>query len=260
MLFGVAAAGLRAVPVARRSAVVVVLTVLVGVIAVVNLPTADSANGPQSQLWAIPGTRAINAQLPNFDGDAPLLIDGLFLKLFDPYGTAVAAELQRRDIPFVVENGGLVRQFGPERRYDGTNARSELLLETGDAARAGVPGGRRVALYEALSPSEQDRLATLRNTLTTAFERDGAVRLTAAGEDALAAGALPVLEGQRAAGTFDPAALVASGEVRDMVEQDLITVGSQDRAAFREYAALQRVWDDQTVGIFVRPIRSDGGA
>ena len=260
MLFGVAAAGLRAVPLARRRAVVVVLTVVVGAIAVVNLPTADSANGPQSQLWAIPGTRSINAQLPNFDGDAPLLIDGLFLKLFDPYGTAVAAELQRRDIPFVVENGGLVRQFGPERRYDGTNARSELLLETGDAALAGVPGGRRVALYEALSASEQDRLATLRDTLTTAFERDGAVRLTAAGEDALAAGALPVLEGQRAAGTFDPAALVASGEVRDMVEQDLITVGSHDRAAFREYAALQRVWDDQTVGIFVRPIRSDRGA
>ena len=140
MLFGVAAAGLRAVPVARRGAVVVVLTVLVGVIAVVNLPTADSANGPQSQLWAIPGTRAINAQLPNFDGDAPLLIDGLFLKLFDPYGTAVAAELQRRDIPFVVENGGLVRQFGPERRYDGTNARSELLLETGDAGPGRCPG------------------------------------------------------------------------------------------------------------------------
>ena len=34
----------------------------------------------------------------------------------------------------------------------------------------------------------------------------------------------------------------------------------EDRAVFREYAALQRVWDDQTVGIFVRPIRSDGGA
>jgi hypothetical protein len=260
MLFGVAAAVLRAVPVARRRAVVVVLTVVVGAIAVVNLPTADSANGPQSQLWAIPGTRSINAQLPSFEGDGPLLIDGLFLKLFDPYGTAVAAELQRRDIPFFVENGGLVRQFGSERRYDGTNARSELLLETGDAALAGVPGGRRVALYEALSASEQDRLSTLRGTLTTAFERDGAVRLTAAGEDALAAGALPVLERQRAADTFEPAALVASGEVRDMVEQDLITVGSHDRAAFREYAALQRVWDDQTVGIFVRPIRSDRGA
>ena len=69
-----------------------------------------------------------------------------------------------------------------------------------------------------------------------------------------------MLEGQRAAGAFDPAALVASGEVRDMVEQDLITVGSHDRAAFREYAVLQRVWDDQTVGIFLRPIPTDGGA
>ena len=84
-------------------------------------------------------------------------IDGLFQKLFDPYGTTVTAELQRRDIPFVVEDEGLVRQFGPERRYDGTNARSELLLRTA-APDAGRCSGWAAAEYEALSASEQDRL------------------------------------------------------------------------------------------------------
>ena len=237
----------------------VVLTIVVAAVSIVNLPTANSTNGPQSQLWAIPGTRALNAQLPDFDDDAPLLIDGLFLKLFDPYGTAVAAELQRRDIPFVVENRGLVRQFGPERRYDGTNARSELLLQTGDAAIAGMSGARRVALYEALSDTEQERLDELRDALTDAFARAGSVRLTEAGEAALAAGALPVLEAQEAAGVFDPEALVRSGEVRDMVEQELIDIAPADRAAFREYAALQRTWDDQTVGIFVRPLATSAG-
>ena len=42
-----------------------------------------------------------------------------------------------------------------------------------------------------------------------------------------------MLEGQLAQDAFEPAALVASGEVRDMVEQDLITVSSQDRRRSR---------------------------
>jgi hypothetical protein len=254
MCFAVVGTVLRAVPPVRRTYAVIGLTAVVAVIALANLPTADTANGPQSQLWAVDGVRALNEQLPDLEADAPLLIDGLFLKLFDPYGTAVAAELQRRDIPFVVENSGLVRQFGPERAYDGSNARRELFLETGGAAMVTPPGARRVARYEALSPAEQARLDELRDELVSAFARAGGVELTLAGEDALAGGKLPVLAGQRAAGVFDPEALVRSGEVRDMVEQRLLVLPPSERDAFREYARKQRTWDDQTVALFVRPI------
>jgi hypothetical protein len=254
MLFAVVGTALRAVPVARRSELVVGLTIVVAVIAVANLPTADSANGPQSQLWAIDGVRELNAELPDLGEDAPLLIDGLFLKLFDPYGTAVAAELQRRDIPFVVEDPGLVRQFGPERRYDGTNAGSELFLATGDAALEEPGGSRQVARYEALSAEDQARLDALRETLVASFDRAGTVRLTERGAAALEAGALPVLAGQRTSGNFEPEALVRSGEVRDLVEQELIEIPPRDRDAFRDYARLQRTWDDQTVGLFTAPI------
>jgi hypothetical protein len=257
LVFGIAGAGLRALPATRHRAVVVGLTVLLAVVVGLDLPTHDSANGPQSQLWAIPGTRALNDQLARADGldaDAPFLIDGLFQKLFDPYGTAVAAELQRRDISFVVENPGLVRQFGPERAYDAGNARNELLLETGDAAQAGVPGARRIALFEALTDAERDELDATRRDVVTALEREGTVELNGKGRAAAARGELPNTERVLTGDSFDAAALVASGEVRLLIARGLIGVPGEDRATFERYEELQREWDDETVALFVRPI------
>jgi hypothetical protein len=254
LVFGLVASGARALPASSRRSMIVATTVVVAVVTVLNLPTADTANGPQSQLWAVAGTRALNAQLDELDADAPLLVDGLFLKLFDPYGTAVAAELQRRDIPFVVAERGLVRQFGPAREYDGTNARSELLLQTGDAALAGVPGARRIALYEALSDFEQRELDSLRAALVSALRRSDGVRLNERGRQAVADGTVPVLAAQLDDSDLDVDALVGSGEIALMVDRGLIDSSEEDRALLERYATLQRAWDDQTVALFVRTI------
>jgi hypothetical protein len=253
-LFAVGSAVLRALPRRWDGTVVGVLSVLTLVVAVANLPSAPTRNGPQSQQWAIPGTLVLDRQLGHVDGDGPFLIDGLFTKPFDPYGIAVVAELERRDLPFVAQTSALVRQLGPERRYNGHNARAELLLETGDAAIAPVKGARRVGLFDALTPAQRTALLSLRDAIAQHLDTTGALRLTASGRVARAEGDLPVVDQQLSSGAVDGAALVASGEVRDMVESKQLALDTQWRARYERYASLQRAWDDHTVGVFVRPI------
>ena len=203
MLFGVASAALRGASCgAARRRGRSMLTIVVA--AVVDREPADArtpTNGPA--VAALGDPRHAGAQrrsCPTSTATRRCSSTGLFLKLFDPYGTAVAAELQRRDIPFVVENRGLVRQFGPERRTTAPTRGPSCFSKRVTPRSPACPVRRRVALYEALSDAEQERLDELRDALTTAFARAGSVRLTAAGEAALAAGALPVLEAQRGGG------------------------------------------------------------
>ena len=254
--FAVGAAIVRGWPRARTRGPFVVgaLGVVTLMIAVATLPTAPTANGPQSQAWAIPGVESLSRQLATVDDDGPLLIDGLFLKLFDPYGAAVVAELQRRGIPFVAREPGLVRQLGDRRAYDGTNAERELSLRTGDDARRGPRGARQVALYEALTAAEQEELDDLRETVIVALGREGEVTLSTRGETALADCELPRLAAQRAAGAFDAEELVRAREVVDMVGRRLIDLDPEARDAFERYAELQTRWDDGTVGLFIGPI------
>ena len=204
----------------------------------------------------------INAQLPNFDGDAPLLIDGLFLKLFDPYGTAVARRsCNDATSPSSSRTAGSSGSSGPSdvttAPMPAPSSCSRRATRPGPVSRAG-DGSRCTKRSRPPSRTGWQRCGT---RSLPAFERDGAVRLTAAGEDTLAAGALPVLEGQTARPapstrrrSWRPAkyatwsSRISSPSVRTTERRS----GSTPRS--------ERVWDDQTVGIFVRPIRSDGGA
>jgi hypothetical protein len=254
-LFAIGAAVLRALPRRWNTAVVGGLTALTLVVAIANLPSAPTRNGPQSQQWAIPGTRRLDHQLHGLAGKGPYLVDGLFNRPFDPYGIAVVAELQRRNLPFVVHESRLVRQLGPERRYDGHNARSELVLGTGDNAFTPAAGSRRVALFEALTPAEHRELDDLRRAVAHHIDSAGALRLTDHGRLARESGDLPLVDRQLGSGAIDGHSLVESGELLAMVEAGDLVVDPAWRARFERFAMLQRAWDDHTVGIFVRPIR-----
>jgi hypothetical protein len=232
MLFGMVATIVRARPLRRyHTAIIGVLTGVTAIAAVCNLPAAPSANGPQSQGWAIAGVRALRPQLATLEGDGPFLVDGLYDVVFDPYGTAVVADLQRRDIPFVVSDDVLVRQLGDTRRVDGDEATAALVLRIGDGAFAPFPGARRVAVYEALSPAEQRKLAALSRQIEAYVER-------------------------RDPGV-DAHQLVASREILDRYERGLLKFDGQWARRLREYADLQLRWDRRTVGVFAVPIRGD---
>jgi hypothetical protein len=162
LTFAVAISLLR--PMARRSREVPIALSLTGMtllFAVLNVPSSPTVNGPNTEDWSQAATRSLRAQLEPLENKGPLLVDDLFTTAFDPYGAAVLAELQRRDIAFVAASPGLVRQLGPERRYDGTNAGAELLMRTGAAATAPVDGAERVALHAPVAPERDAETVAL---------------------------------------------------------------------------------------------------
>jgi hypothetical protein len=263
MLFAIAASVVRA----RRlqpytMEIVAVLLGATALVAARNLPFTPSTNGPQSQSWAIAGVRELRPQLDELEGRGPFLVDGLFDVVFDPYGTAVVAELQRRDLPFVVRDDVLERQLGPSRRDDrdgsgddgddGDDADAALVLRIGDGAFESVPGERRVAVYEGLSAAEQDELAGLSDEIATYIERYGPLPLTPRGREALAHGELPRWE-RYGQGLLDTRELVASREILMMFEHGYLQLDDELEEMIAEYADLQTRWDRRTVGIFVVP-------
>ena len=91
-------------------------------------------------------THAVTNQLGALEGVGTVWFDETGLPLYDNYSAGVLAELQRRGVPFVVDDSGLVRQFGDDRRFDGTNADVHVVMRWGDAALTVPDGFEPVAL------------------------------------------------------------------------------------------------------------------
>jgi hypothetical protein len=242
----------RAVASARSAWVVAGFALVTVVVAALNLPYADEGRGPNSQEYAIPAAHDLNRQMRSLEGRGPVLIDGLFRAGFaDPYGAAVVAELQRRGIPFVARDPVLVRQFGPTRRFNGSNANAALLLRTG-AATSETPGSRRVARGEGLSAGDRRELSRLEAQIAEYVEQ-GRLRLNPRGRAALDAGSLPNLT-QVQGGGVDPRVLFDSREFDAMVQQRLLALDDPWSERFARYAELQRDRDRETVALFVEPL------
>ncbi len=239
---------------------------VVGLAAVVfaslSMPTANVApDAPNSQEWAIPAERQLARDLGSLKGQGPLLVDDLFQHAFaDPYGPAVLAELQRRDVPFVVQDATLVSQLGPERRFTGQNAKASLLLRTGDAALTTPPGARRVALNQGLGARERRELSVLIQQIGEYIHRVG-IHLDARGADALRRGALPGVTHQ-AGGLgpgLDPEPLFVSRDLLTLVRQHDLSLDGAWEQRFARYASLQDRSDRETVALFVAPRRREAG-
>jgi hypothetical protein len=233
----------------------VVVAVVFGIL---NLPTSTQGNGPNTQQYAIPTIRELNHRMGTLANDGPLLIDDPFSAFANPYAAAVLAELQERNIPFVAKDPVLVRQLGPGRRYDGHNARNELLMRTGDNTLTPPPGSRLAARASGLSRAEQRELARLQRQVRD-YVAAGRLRLNAAGRAALARGALPVLRGALQAGDgADPQAVLDSRELVALVDRNQATLNGAWSERFERYAALQKRFDTETVALFVRPLTPGG--
>jgi hypothetical protein len=240
---------------ARAAVGVTGACVLVAVVfGILNVPTSTQGNGPNSQQYAIPAIRDLDRNMGALENDGPLLVDDPFSAFANPYAAAVLAELQERKIPFVAKDSVLVRQLGPGRRYDGRNARNELLMRTGDAALTPPEGSRPAARGTGLSRGEQRELARLKRQIGD-YIAAGRLHLNAAGQAALARGDLPALQGVfQSGGAVDVQAVLDSRELLAVVDRHLAVLGGAWSGRFERYAELQERFDNETVALFVRPL------
>ena len=214
-----------------------------------NLPTFNQSAGPSADARAIPVVAELGRQLDVLEDGGPVLMDLAGIRFAEPYTLAVMAELQRRGIEFVVpeDDEVLLRQLGPERSFDGTNAERLLLVREGDAVRTAPPGTRRVALVEGLDEQERAELSALTDEVTDRLRAEP-LRLDADGERAVADGTVPSPEG------LDPAALVRTRLVFALAGRDLLDVDPDLEAELDRLGELYRRSDVETVAVFVGPL------
>ena len=225
------------------------LALVTAVVALGNLPTNNQRSGPSHDDWAIPVVRDLNAQMGALEGEGTLLIDVQRIRFAEPYSGPVMAELQRRDIPFVVEDEGMVRQLGSGRRLQGEAQRLEII--DGPGALVGPAGSRRMALVEGLDGDEQQELEVLAAQVGEHLETLGTVPLTPAGSRALQrpdrANDLALVE------STDVDALLESRVLAFLIESDLLDLDADVAPGFERYADLQRRWDRATVALYLKP-------
>jgi hypothetical protein len=118
------------------------------VVAGFNVPTfLSDSKGPTESAPLLDDALELVGGLEALEGRGTVLYDDRGLLFAEPFSGMTFAELQDRDIPFMVENAGLVRQFGESRRDDGT-ADVRLWQVQGDEARDVPPGVERLSYVE----------------------------------------------------------------------------------------------------------------
>ncbi|CAN5835290.1 hypothetical protein BH24ACT3_BH24ACT3_15770 [soil metagenome] len=226
-------------------------TAVTVLVAAANVPAHNVGTGPAVDDYAIGVMRDLNRQFDALEGEGPLLADLHGERFADPYGAAIMAELQRRDVPFLVDDPGMVRQLGPVREFEG-EAEARIFHETGDAALTTPPGTRRVAFHEGLAGDEEDELARLREELADQVGDDG-LDLTDEGRADVDDGQFPLvadhLHGRVAAET-----LVRFGELAELVRRDLLVIDDEWASTYERWSTLEFRRARQTVAVYLEPL------
>jgi hypothetical protein len=255
--------GLRAPLVGACAVVLVPLVAL-------NLPMRD--RGVPQPEWAPDTAREVHRQMDALEGSGTLLVD--HPRGYDLMGTAVMTELQRRGIPFVLDDERMVRQLGPARAFTGGNADAVLLVRRGDSL--GPPAdGRLVAFRPGLTPEEQREISDLDRRIRELVVRAPAASLTPSARRLLAEAA-PDWPAQQIArfealhsrvrteattgGLSDdpdrPRSPSASRDLGELVQVwgDHFTVPDGWRGPFDRYLDLRSRWDQETVALYLVPL------
>jgi hypothetical protein len=203
---------------------VAAVSVLFGAAAV---PYHAQDAGPVAFRGDMPAVRSLVAQLDPLRDRGVVLFDAGGLRFAEPFTAPVMAGLQRRGIPFVLDEEGLVRQMGERRRFEGA---ADLVVFVREGAEALVvpPSAERVAFHPGLPPDERAELDAL------------AAELSAA----IGAGALDDALGGLDAG-FDELAQLHADGVIDLVP----ALGDRTE----RYVDLQRRWIGGSVAVFAVP-------
>jgi hypothetical protein len=226
-------------------------TVPIVLVAVLALPYYNAMAGPAESEWAIPVIRDIDRQMGSLKGRGPLLYDFSEIQFAEPYSTAIMAELQRRDVDFVVAADCLPCQLGPNRAYDGHNAKARILYRLGTDARKAPPGGELVAYHAGNTPAQRRELATLRQDVVD-YIAAGRLRLTGEGRKLVAK--QPNLHALRGdpPGRADPEAAMRASV--GAFQNGLLDVRGAWKAKFERFVRLQHRLDHETIGVWIAPI------
>ena len=130
---------------ALEPAAVLVFAVIAFGFAVATLPEYAPDGSGNADRDVVASVRDLNRQMGAVEGRGTILFDPSGLPIFEPYTTALQAELQRRGVDYVVDLPGLVRQLGEQHTNRG-QASVRLFVREGDEALAAQPGAERVAL------------------------------------------------------------------------------------------------------------------
>jgi hypothetical protein len=237
----------RAVP---TTVVVAVLTAVVTVLAVLNVPTFNARSGPTADAASIPPSRRLQARLAPLEGKGPLLLDTSGVRFADPYHLAVMAELQRRGIEFRVSDEGMVHQLGSSRRADGTE-RGSVLVRDREAALVTPPGATLVARVLGL-PADQRADMERQQQEIAAYVADHGLPLNAQGRIARRLGAL---DGVTDAGVVaHPELFVQGSDFGLLVRRQLASIDPAWRPRIARYLALHERWERGTIAVFLAPL------
>lgn len=99
--------------------VAVAVPVVAVVFAVANVPKYTQEHGPLADTRTMPALRRVFERLDPLAGADPILYRTDNLRVYEPYSSAIMAQLVDRGIEFRVDQEVMVRQLGPSRRADG---------------------------------------------------------------------------------------------------------------------------------------------
>lgn len=247
----------RGVPTGGRRAqtVALALTALTIVVAASTVPTYNVRSGPVADITASATMAEAGRQMAVLEDEGPLLIDIEGTQFAEPYTGPVMAELQRRGIPFVVDDEGMVRQLGETRRLKGDAQR--LLFRQGDAASVTPPGARRVVYVEGLNGAEKRERAELHGEIIDHFVTAG-VRAEDLDDPSLSAADKEAISA--AVDRRTVTAFVDSGRLAYLVDQDLLMIDDRWHDRIERWAALQAQWAFRTMGLFLAPLGPESGS
>lgn len=89
------------------------------VLSVANVPKYTQAHGPLADTRTMPALRRVFDEIEVLDDVDPVLYRTDNLRVYEPYSSAIMAQLVDRGIEFRVDQEVMVRQLGPSRRVDG---------------------------------------------------------------------------------------------------------------------------------------------
>lgn len=103
------------------------------VFAIASMPKYTQEHGPLADTQTMPALRRVFEQLDPLATTDPLLYRTDNLRVYEPYSSAIMAQLVDRGIEFRVDQEVMVRQLGPNRRADGTEAAVVIQYQGWDA-------------------------------------------------------------------------------------------------------------------------------
>ena len=116
------------------------IAVAVTLVVTTNLPVTAHPLGPTADRAATDTLERTFEQLGEFEPGGSVRYDVSNVRPFEPWSGAVKMRLRELGIEFTVDDGGMVRQLGNNRRADGTEVTSMRQIERSAALRYDGPG------------------------------------------------------------------------------------------------------------------------